>query len=362
MTAGQSAVGPSAAGNARVSTWRGTPPGPARRSGTASPAPPSLPAGRSGWPTRSNHSLAADVRPIPREYAGNTQAEWVWLHAASLPAGCPLIAVTSADGGVGRSTLVAALGGLLALSSPAPVVAADLTGRAWGGLGHRVAVSRPGTVWDALAATTGGQPDLLTQYTQTGPTGLHVLIGEPQMSVDRHPPSYLEAQQLVAALRSRYGLGLLDVRPVDNGGTWRALASSAAPVLVGRATEDSLQHLLTVLAWLRGGGLAAVADRCVVAVMSTSPVVSREAQAVLRQVERVAGHVVRIGHDPVLARPAPVDVRGLRKATRIALTDLAAAVLRRCTGPGPAPIVGLGPVTPVPPVAPAPPVPRRDED
>ncbi|WP_157241312.1 hypothetical protein [Catenuloplanes japonicus] len=270
--------------------------------------------------------------------------------------------MTSADGGVGRSTLVAALGGLLALASPAPVVAADLTGRAWGGLTHRVAVSRPGTVWDAVAAVAAGHPELLATCTQTGPTGLHVLIGEPQMSQDRHPPSYLEARPLLAALPSRYGLGVLDLRPVDNGGTWRALVSSACPVLVGRAGADSLQHLLTVLAWMRGGGLASVADRCVVAVMSTSPVASREALAVLRQLEQAAGHVVRIGHDPVLARPAPLDVRGLRKATRIAVTDLAAAVLRRCAMSGREPATGLGPVTPVPPHLPPPPAPRRDED
>ncbi|WP_310370110.1 MinD/ParA family ATP-binding protein [Catenuloplanes atrovinosus] len=303
---------------------------------------------------------------MPREFQG-TQAEWVWLQAAALPPGCPSIAVSSADGGVGRSTLVAALGGLLALASPALVAAADLTGRAWGGLTHRVAATRPGTVWDAVAAAARGHPDLVAQFAQTGPTGLHILIGESQMSADRHPPSYGEAHHMLAALPSRYGLALLDLRPADNGGTWRALGASAAPVLVGRATEDSLQHLLTVLAWMRTAGLSAAADRCVVAVMTTSPVISRDTRAVQRQVEQTAGHVVRIGYDPVLARPHPIDVRVLHKATRTALTDLAAAVLRRCTGPGPASITGLGPVMPVPPAAPAPqlpapPAPRRDED
>ena len=175
-----------------------------------------------------------------------------------------------------------------------------------------------------------------------------------------------DAADLAATVRfaARYGLALLDLRPVDNGGTWRALAASASPVLVGRATEDSLQHLLTVLAWMRTAGLSAAADRCVVAVMTTSPVVSRDTRAVQRQVEQTAGHVVRIGYDPVLARPHPIDVRVLHKATRTALTDLAAAVLRRCTAPGPAPITALGPVTPVPPAAPLPPpppIPRRDE-
>ncbi|MDP9792565.1 MinD-like ATPase involved in chromosome partitioning or flagellar assembly [Catenuloplanes nepalensis] len=343
-----------------MSTWRRTPPGPARRGGSASPAPP-LFAGRSTWPLHSNHRAAADIRPMPREYVG-TQAEWVWLHAAALPPGCPLIAVSSADGGVGRSTLVAALGGLLALASPALVAAADLTGRAWGGLAHRVAATRPGTVWDAVAAATAGQPGLVPQFAQPGPTGLHTLIGEPHMNADRHPPSYGEAQTMLAALPARYGLALLDLRPADNGGTWRALASAAAPVLVGRATEDSLQHLLTVLAWMRTAGLSAAADRCVVAVMTTSPVISRDTRAVQRQVEQTAGHVVRIGYDPILARPHPIDVRGLHKATRTSLTDLAAAVLRRCTGP--APVTALGPVTPVPPAAPlppAPPAPRPDE-
>ncbi|MCW3842128.1 hypothetical protein ONA70_18680 [Micromonospora yasonensis] len=79
------------------------------------------------------------MREIPREFGAGRRVETLWWRAASLRAGCPLVCVSSADGGVGRSVLTVGLGGLLALAVPDPVVAVDATLLFGGGRGavHR---------------------------------------------------------------------------------------------------------------------------------------------------------------------------------------------------------------------------------
>jgi len=270
-------------------------------------------------------------RSVPREFGGGRQVELVWLTAASLRPGCPLVSVSSADGGVGRSTLVAALGGLLALACPQPVLAVDLTGRAWGGLADRVGRRNGASVWDAASDV-----DRLTsrqaveRLVQHGPTGLHTLVGEREMTSRRRPPSGDEMTRLVARLQKLYPLALLDLPPADTKFAWTALTWGSAPVLVARATQDSLRHSMRLVAQLRAVGLGAMADHVVLVVMETSARVPGEVKAAERQARGVVGEVVRVPYDRNLARPDPVDPRRLRGATRGALVDVAAAVLRLC--------------------------------
>lgn len=285
-------------------------------------------------PQRRAAVLAHVRRPrdIPREFGSGSRVEDVWLRAASLRPGCPLVCVSSADGGVGRSTLVAALGGLLALACPQPVVAVDLTGRAWGGLEHRVARRSQATVWDACVRVLDLQSQLdVDPLVQLGPSGLQVLVGEQEMTSERHPPDLPAMHPVVGQLRAIYPLAVLDLPTANTGSTWSALGWAAAPVLVARATTDSVQHTLRLLAHLRANGVqAAAADVVVLVVMASSPSTAREVRAAELLAKAAVRDVIRVPYDPVLARPEPVDPRALSKATRTALTEVAAAVLQRC--------------------------------
>jgi len=257
--------------------------------------------------------------------------ERVWLSAASLHPGCPLVAVSSADGGVGRSTLVAALGGVLALACPLPVLAVDLSGRAWGGLAERVGRRHAATIWDAVSNVGSlTNRDAVERLVQHGPTCLQALIGEVALTRRRRSPTAEDGRTVLARLRALYPLAVLDLPAADTPGTWTTMADAAAPVLVARATPDSLRHVLRLLTALRAVGLGAIAGRSVLVVNATSPHVPRELRAVERHAARAAGALIRVPYDTGLARPAPVDPRGLRRATRVALIDLAAAVLARC--------------------------------
>lgn len=271
------------------------------------------------------------AREIPREFGAGTRVEALWSRAASLQAGCPLVSVSSADGGVGRSTLVVALGGLLALAVPGPVVAVDATVRAWGGVEHRVVRRSPATVWDAvLAGTALADGGVAERVMQGGPTGLRVLVGESRLTTQRRPPNWPELLGVIGHLRMTSKLMLLDLPTADTAPTWRVLSWATVPVLVSRATVDAVQHTLRLLAHMRAAGVERVADGALVVVMATSPSTAREVRAVEQLAKRAGIDLVRVPYDPVLARPDALDPRSLSKATRSALTEVAAMVIDRC--------------------------------
>lgn len=272
-------------------------------------------------------------RPVPSQFGPAELAEQVWLRAATVRPGA-LVAVCSADGGVGRSTLVAALGSVLALAVPGPVIAVDMHPVPWGGLAERVGGARAATIWDAvrdLAMLTSRRE--VERWTQTGPSGLLALVGETE-GRGRRPPRHDEAAAVVEMVRRLYPLTVADVMPALIVGVWRTLAVAHAPVLVARATADSVRHTLRLLTHLRAAGYGAVADRAVLAVVATTPHPDREVRAAVRQAATVVADVVEVPFDPQLARPDPVDARRLRKPARRALVRLAAAVLDRCADPG----------------------------
>ncbi|GAA1574573.1 hypothetical protein GCM10009827_115570 [Dactylosporangium maewongense] len=278
---------------------------------------------------------------VPREFGGGAVVERLWQSAARLPVGGALIGVSSADGGVGRSAITAALGGVLACAVPRLVLAVDATGRSWGGLTERVA-DGDGTVWDAVAGlnaadTTDGQMrpqvhiDLETVlgWTRRTPAGLHALVAEPQRTAQRRPPVLRETRTAVDRLHQHFAVALLDLPVADVRSAWQSLRDVTVPILVARAGVDSLRHTQRLLAQLRAAGLGDVVDRTVLAVVATVPNPPREAKALCRQTAELVRLVVEVPYDPHLARPEPVDPRRTRRATRQALLELAAACLTR---------------------------------
>lgn len=275
-----------------------------------------------------------EPRPVPSQFGPAEIAERAWLNAAALRPDA-LVAVSSADGGVGRSTLVAALGSVLALSVPEPVLAVDMVPAPWGGLGVRVGRRSGTTVWDAVRDLGGlTTRDEAERWAQRGPTGLLALVGETE-GRDRRPPHYDEAVALAGRLRRLFALTVCDLPAALTSEVWRTLAAATVPVLVARATTDGLRHVLRLLTHLSAAGHARVVRECVLVVMSTSPSVPRQVRAVVRQADDIAGAVHTVPYDPRLAQPEPVDARQLRRRTRTALVAVADAVLQRCAAERP---------------------------
>jgi MinD-like ATPase involved in chromosome partitioning or flagellar assembly len=206
----------------------------------------------------------------------------------------------------------------------------------WGGLGARVGRQNAGTVWDVvrdLSAVTNRSD--IERWVQLGTTGLLALVGETE-GVERRPPRDDEAAAVAERVRDLFPLTVGDLPAALTTGVWRTLAAATAPVLVARATADSLRHTLRLLTHLAAAGYARVARDCVLVVMATAPSVPRQVRAVVRQADGVAGAVHTVPYDPSLARPEPVDPRRLRRRTRNALVLVADAVLQRCAAERPA--------------------------
>lgn len=283
--------------------------------------------------------VAPPPRPVPHEFRPAELAEQAWRDAAALPPGS-LLAVSSADGGVGRSTLVAALGSLLALAVPGPVVAVDANPRPWGGLGERVGPGSP-TIWDAVRELPRlNDRTEVERWTRCGPSGLLALAGEVDVTRHRHPPTHQEALAVAETLRTLYPLVLLDLMMAEARSVWRAQADASAALLVARATSESIQHTLRLLTYQQSDRTPQAPAAPLLVVMSTSPRTSGDVRAVLRQAGSVAAAVHAIPYDPMLADATPIDVRRLAKATRRALLELAADILHRCTAPATGVIVG----------------------
>lgn len=284
-------------------------------------------------PSAAPDTPVTAVRPavvVPREFGGGQLVERMWLRAAELPVGACLIGLTSADGGVGRSTLAAALGGVLALGAPDPVLAIDTTGRSWSGLTERVG-DGDGTVWDAAQALRSG--DRLDGFARAmrwmrrGPTGLYALTAEPQRTTGRRPTVFAESSQVVNALGPHTSAVVAELPVADVRGVWQYLSGVTAPVVVARASVDGVRHALHLLAQLRAGGLGVVADRTVLAVIASVPKPARDVRAVCHQATAQVKAVVPVPWDAHLARAELVDVRRCRRATRRALVELATACL-----------------------------------
>jgi MinD-like ATPase involved in chromosome partitioning or flagellar assembly len=273
--------------------------------------------------------VAGVVRPVPHEFGPASLAERVWRAAAATPRGS-VLAVSSADGGVGRSTLVAVLGGLLALAVPGPVVAVDANPRPWGGLGERVGVGS-GTVWDAVRELSRlHSRNEVERWTRKGPSGLLALAGEVEATAYRHPPAHHELMAVAGALRRLYPLVLLDLMMAEARGVWDALAGASVALLVARATPDSIAHTLRLMAFQRHAAAPRGPAAPLLVVVATSPRIHGEVKAALRQAGTVAAAVHTIPYDAMLARAAPIDARLLARSTRRALLGLAADVLQRC--------------------------------
>ncbi|MFF5085333.1 MinD/ParA family protein [Actinoplanes sp. NPDC000266] len=269
---------------------------------------------------------------MPHQFGPAELAERVWLRAARLrPAA--MVAVSSADGGVGRSTVVAALGSMLALAVPGPVLAVDMAPHPWGGLADRIGRSTAGTIWDTvrdLETLTSRRE--VERWTQPGPCGLSALVGETEVA-GRRPPKHDEADAVTQTVRRLYALTVCDLLPAYFSSVWATLATADTTVLTARATPDGVQHAMRLLTHLHAAGHGSIVERAVLAVVATSRSTSRDVAAVVRQAATVIPAVVQIPFDPLLTRPEPADPRRLRKATRRALLRLAEEVITRCADP-----------------------------
>jgi MinD-like ATPase involved in chromosome partitioning or flagellar assembly len=238
-----------------------------------------------------------------------------------------LIAVTSLAGGVGRTTVTAAVGQMLATVRQAPVVAVDATAQPQGMLASRLERTTSATAHELLAAPASVEAAAASSFLNRDPSGLLVLAGDrPATGARMLAPGAVAAA--IVRLSAWYPLTLADfaASPADPA-AWPWIRMRASTVLVvARATGPDLSMVAEAIPVLMRAGLAAQAGRIVVVANQTTPGrLSREAQVAEQLAAARVKSVVRLPYDDKLAEGRPIHIGGLRRRTRMALLQIAAA-------------------------------------
>lgn len=235
------------------------------------------------------------------------------------------IAVLSLKGGVGKTTITAALGATLAALRDDRVVALDANPDR-GTLSQKVPVQTAATVRHLLRDAEGiEQYSDVRAYTSQGPSRLEVLASEsdPTVSQAFSADEYLRAS---AVLGRFYSLVLTDCAT--------GLTHSAMPAVLGQAdvlvvvtsgAGDGAQSAEAILDWLDAHGHQRLATTAIGVVNTVRP---RSAKADIKLVtDHIAARfraVVAVPFDTHLEEQ--IDLERLKPATRDVLTELAAVV------------------------------------
>ena len=241
--------------------------------------------------------------------------------------GCWRIAVVSLKGGVGKTTTTAALGMHLATLRGDRVIAVDANPDR-GTLAEKVPLINPATVRDLLRAR-----GRITRYsdvrafTSLSPSRLEVLASDADPTVSQ-ALSEADYRDTIDTLEKFYSLILTDcgtglLHSAMNG----VLGLADSLVVVTSASLDGARSASATLDWLEAHGHAELVKHSVAVVNAERP------RGGLVNVDAVSEHfaqrcraVVRVPVDPHLEAGGAVSMQALRRPTRQAYLELAAAV------------------------------------
>ena len=240
----------------------------------------------------------------------------------SLP-GAHRIAVSSIKGGVGKTTVSACLGLVLAENRGDRVITLDANPDA-GTLADRLSGDTSVNVRDLLNNLE--RADSLTdvaRYTS--------LAGRLQVLASEQDPASSEAfnrdeyERVCAVLTRFYNIIITDsgtglVHSAMEG----TLALADSLVIVGAPTVDGASRASKTLDWLIAHGHAVQAANCVVVLSCDRTSKDIDAERVRGHFEARCRAVVEVPHDPHLATGGRIELSRLRPATQDAFLELAA--------------------------------------
>lgn len=236
------------------------------------------------------------------------------------------VVVLSMKGGVGKTTVAALLGQMMAQHRGDQVVAVDANPDA-GTLADRI-LGRPLVVTARdLVNDLSSIHDATDLARYTGLAGrLHVLASE-------HDPAKSEAfnrqdcEQTIALLRRFFHVVVVDSGTgVTHAAVGAALDAAQSLVVVGAPTVDGASRASWTLDWLDAHGYTDLAANAVAALPADRSSPDVDPDAVHRHFAARCRAVVAIPRDPHLATGGAVDLDLLRPATYDAVLALSAAV------------------------------------
>lgn len=254
-------------------------------------------------------------RTLPRGFASRNAAAVAGWAADPNAVGVRPV-VFSAGGGVGVSTVVAAVGGFLASVSVSPVLALESTRRPWSSLTRRVTGDTRGMSVEAWQELRSGHDlDSALSMTPGGASGLRVLHQDSAGSEQDWPAGELPAAASV----------IIDGGSLDNPDLAGLLTTWPVAVLVVRADPAGVDAALVTVGHLRAS-LPAGLD--VLMVLSDCGAFGG---ATVRAAAKLAGSVGEVLTLPNSAglREQPIRIDRLDKSVAAVIADITHSVVDR---------------------------------
>jgi MinD-like ATPase involved in chromosome partitioning or flagellar assembly len=241
--------------------------------------------------------------------------------------GCYRIAMLSLKGGVGKTTITAALGSTFASIRGDRVVAVDANPDR-GTLSQKVPLETPATVRHLLRDAEGiDRYSDVRSYTSQGPSRLEVLASEsdPAMSEAFSADDYAQTLEI---LERFYGLVLTDCGTgLLHSAMTSVLDKADALVVVSSGSIDGARSASATLDWLDAHGHEDLVSNSIAVINAVRPRSGKvDMQKVVDHFSRRCRAVRLVPFDPHLEEGAEIDLKRLKRETREALIELAAVV------------------------------------
>ncbi len=237
------------------------------------------------------------------------------------------IALLSLKGGVGKTTIAATLGATFAAVRGDRVVAVDANPDR-GTLSQKVPLETAATVRELLhdAGSIQRYSDV-RRYTSKGPSGLEVLASETDPAVSQ-AFSADDYTRTLDVLERFYGLVLTDCGTGLLHSAMSAVLDKAdALVVVSSGSIDGARSASATLDWLDAHGHQELVRNSIAVINGVRPRTGKvDMNKVIDHFSRRCRAVQLVPFDPHLEEGAEIDLERLRRGTREAITELAAAV------------------------------------
>ncbi|WP_221934996.1 MinD/ParA family ATP-binding protein, partial [Georgenia yuyongxinii] len=241
------------------------------------------------------------------------------------------VVVMSRKGGVGKTTITLALGSTFAVERGDRVIAVDANPDA-GNLAHRLARghTRPNarTITDVLSdlERIHTYADLQAYTSQAPESRLEVLASDddPRITLALTRASY---HRVLSLLDAFYNLIVLDTGTgILDSANQGLIADADQLVLVLKPALDGARAAALTLDWLEQHGHGQLVESAVVVINGVRRGVGVPLDKVEAHFTKRCAHVATVPWDEALEKGAQTDVAQLRRQTRYALQQVAAAV------------------------------------
>ena len=241
--------------------------------------------------------------------------------------GCYRIALLSLKGGVGKTTITAALGGTFASIRGDRVVAVDANPDR-GTLSQKVPLETPATVRHLLRDAEGIERySDIRGYTSQGPSRLEVLASESDPAVSEAFSSE-DYTRTVDILERFYSLVLTDCGTgLMHSAMSAVLAKADVLVVISSGSVDGARSASATLDWLDAHGHQEMVRNSIAVINAVRPRSGKvDLHKVIEHFARRCRAVRLVPFDPHLEAGAEIDLDRLKPQTREALVELAAMV------------------------------------